>query len=121
MTMHSNLVGAMRLPLLPLLVSGLLFGCLPGAAAVAHDAPPDHGCREPVRPDDDQDDALWQRFLDEVDAYRACISDFVDANQAAAAVHGEAARSATGDWNAFVRRELNVPEDYPWPPEDGGG
>ncbi len=99
----------------------LLAGSLLSAAAAAHDPAPAHACREPVRPADDQDDVLWQRFLDDVDAYRDCISRFVDANQAAAAAHGEAARSATGDWNAFVRRELNVPEDYPWPPEGAGG
>ena len=106
----------MRLTVPGLIVCGLL-----SAAAAAHDAAPDHGCREPVRPADDQNDVLWQRFLDDVDAYRACISDFVDASQAVAAAHGEAARAATGDWNAFVRRELNVPEDYPWPPEGADG
>jgi len=86
-------------------------------AAFAHAPPPRHDCQAPSRPADDQNDVLWQRFLDDVDAFRACISDFVAANQAAATAHTEAARRATLDWNAFVRSDLNVPEDFPWPPE----
>jgi hypothetical protein len=90
---------------------------LAAAGAGAHDSPPAHGCAAPGRPADDQNDVLWQRYLDDVDAFRGCVSDFVEASQAAAAAHGEAARRATQDWNEYVRANLNVPEDYPWPPE----
>ncbi len=83
----------------------------------AHDPVPDHGCRAPERPENDQDDVLWQGFLDAVDGYRQCISDFAAANRRAAQAHSRAANQATQAWNAFVRRELNVPEDYPWPPK----
>jgi hypothetical protein len=83
----------------------------------AHDPAPAHGCQAPARPVDDQDDALWQAFLDDVDAFRGCISDYAAANHRAADAHRQAANAATLDWNVFVRRELNVPEDYPWPPE----
>ena len=96
----------------------LLVVAFVAAGATAHAPPPMHGCSAPNRPADDQDDLLWQRYLAAVDAFRACISDFVDSNQAAARAHGEAARRATGDWNLFVRGNLNVPEDYPWPPEE---
>jgi hypothetical protein len=84
----------------------------------AHDAPPPAGCHAPVRPADEQNDLLWQVFLDDVDDFRQCISDFVQANQAAALVHNQAARQATEAWNGFVRSSLNVPEDFPWPPEE---
>jgi len=99
----------------------ILFASLLAAALVpaafAHAPPPRHDCVAPSRPADEQNDVLWQRFLDDVDEFRACISEFVDHNQAAAGAHTEAARAATLDWNAFVRSDLNVPEDFPWPPE----
>lgn len=86
------------------------------------DAPvPDHGCEAPRRPADDVDEATWNLFLAGVDRYRACISDFVAANRAAAESHYAAANAATQAWNGFVRDSLNVPEDFPWPPEDGVG
>ncbi len=83
----------------------------------AHDPVPGHDCRAPERPVNDQDDVLWQGFLDAVDGYRHCISDFAAVNRRAAQAHAQAANEATQAWNAFVRRELNVPEDYPWPPK----
>ncbi len=89
-----------------------------GVAPVrGHDVPPQPGCQAPTRPADDQNDLLWQAYLEDVDNFRQCISDFVDANQAAAVTHNEAARQATEAWNEFVRTSLNVPEDFPWPPE----
>lgn len=84
---------------------------------LAHDPVPAHGCQAPERPVDDQDDVRWRAYLEAVDGFRACISDFAIANRAAARAHQDAANAATLDWNEFVRRELNVPEDYPWPPE----
>jgi hypothetical protein len=87
--------------------------------AVAHSPAPDHACTEPARPADEQDDARWQAFLAAVDAYRACISGYATAQREAARAHGAAANRAVAAWNDFVRRELNVPEDFPWPPVDG--
>lgn len=78
---------------------------------------PDPGCRAPLRPADDVDEATWNRFLAGVDGYRSCISDFVTANHQQADAHREAANAATTAWNDFVRDSLNVPEDFPWPPE----
>lgn len=91
---------------------------IPGHQGQAHTPPPHHGCVVPARPADDQNDVLWQRFLAAVDAFRGCISDYATANHAAAEAHREAANAATLDWNHFVRSDLNVPEDFPWPPED---
>ncbi len=75
-----------------------------------------HDCHAPSRPADDQDDRRWQAFLEEVDSYRACISEFAARSERAASAHREAARHAVADWNDFVRRELNAPADFPWPP-----
>lgn len=87
-------------------------------AATAHAASvPDHGCRAPVRPPDDVPEVVWQGFLEAVDSYRACISNYVTRNNALADAHRTAANEATLAWNAFVRDSLNVPEDFPWPPE----
>jgi len=75
-------------------------------------------CTAPVRPADDQDDALWQQFLSEIEAFQDCITAAVDRHQAAAAEHQAAAREAVDAWNRFVRTSLNAPEDFPWPPEE---
>jgi hypothetical protein len=98
-----------------ILLAGVL-AAPPGT--LAHAPAPAPGCTAPTRPANDQNDVLWQRFLDDVDAFRACISDFAEANHRAAEVHNQAANEATLIWNRFVRAELNVPEDYPWPPQE---
>lgn len=87
------------------------------SAAAAHKPVPAHGCVSPERPPDDVDEATWRRFLDDVDGYRDCISNFVGSNYAASDAHRDAANAATLEWNAFVRDSLNVPEDFPWQPE----
>ena len=100
----------------------LLFICLVILApfAAAHTPVPVHGCAMPERPPDDVDEMTWNRFLEGVERYRACISDFVRRNYAASDAHRDAANAATLDWNAFVRDSLNVPEDFPWQAEDAG-
>ena len=87
-------------------------------AAEAHAPGPEHPCRAPARTADEQNDAHWQGFLESVDGFRRCVSDFVSANQAAAQAHNEAARLAAAAWNGFVRSSLNVPQDFPWPPDN---
>ncbi len=91
--------------------------CLTALPARAHESPPPRHCVAPTRPADEQNDVLWQRFLTDVDAFRACISSYVEANNRAADIHRQAAREATMEWNRFVHAELNVPADYPWPPK----
>ena len=82
------------------------------------DAEIHHACLAPTRPMDTSDDAFWSAFMTDVETYRACISDYVQANHAAADLHRATANEATEQWNAFVRAELNVPEDFPWPPAE---
>lgn len=83
--------------------------------AFAHGEPPPHDCARPVRPPDKTDDVVWNAFVDRMDAYRGCMSTFIEANHQAADHHRAAANAATDEWNEFVRTSLNVPEDFPWP------
>ena len=85
----------------------------------AHDAAIP-GCAAPNRPADDVPEPVWQAFKADLHAYRECMSQFIRDNHDASDRHRAAANQATEQWNAFVRAELNVPEDFPWPPEDDG-
>ena len=89
-------------------------------AVGAHERAPGHACVAPDRPIDDQNDALWQQFLEQIDAYRECVSATKDAHEAAVVAHQQAARLVVEDWNSFVRTSLNAPEDFPWPPQAPG-
>lgn len=94
-----------------LIACGLLFALYPEPVG-AHERDPEHDCVAPVRAD--KNDAIaWNHFIDLVDTYRACVNRFVEAHYAASERHRLVANSATRDWNAFVRSELNVPEDFP--------
>lgn len=88
------------------------------ALAFAHAEAPSHDCVRPVRPPDKNDEVVWNTFVDRMDAYRACMSAFIETNHRAADHHRAAANAATDEWNEFVRSSLNVPEDFPWPPPD---
>jgi hypothetical protein len=77
-----------------------------------HPLSPEASCLEPVRPPHTDVDR-WNRFVDEVDAYRACINAFVEQEYAAADAHRAAAERGTERWNSFVRDHLNVPADFP--------
>jgi len=91
---------------------------LPSMLSAAHSPQPANTCEPPTRPPEDVAEVVWNRFLADVDSYRACISEFVQQNHAASDAHRQAANQATEQWNAYVKSSLNVPEDFPWPPED---
>ena len=93
----------------------LLFACV--APAWGHE-PMQHSCSPPIRPVNDQDDVQWQRFLNEIDAFRDCVTGAKDRHEAAVRSHQAAAREAVEAWTEFVRSSLNAPEDFPWPPEE---
>ena len=82
---------------------------------------PDGICVAPVRPADDQNDVLWQRFLGEIDAFRACVNTQMEWHQNQADWHHAEARVTVERWNTFVRTSLNAPADFPWPPPEDGG
>lgn len=75
-------------------------------------------CRAPERPLDDQNDQLWQQFLQDIDVFQSCVTAAADRHQAASDAHQRAAFAAVDAWNDFVRTSLNAPEDFPWPPEE---
>ena len=85
--------------------------------AAAHE-PMAHGCTAPLRPADDQNDALWNQFLADIDRFQTCVTNAADRHQAASDAHQRAAFAAVDAWNDFVRSSLNAPEDFPWPPEE---
>ena len=78
----------------------------------AHPLSPEAACSEPVRPPR-TDVERWNHFVGEVNIYRACIAEFVEAEYAASDAHRAAAERAAQRWNQFVRDHLNVPEDFP--------
>ena len=90
--------------------------CL-ASSAFAHDYP-GADCVAPIRPANDQNDRLWQAFLNEIDAFRDCTQNKMEWHQSAVVAHQQDAKLAVEQWNEFVRTKLNAPEDFPWPPPE---
>ncbi len=88
---------------------------LTGAAMVQAHEPMDHVCTAPERPEDDQNEVLWQQFMTEIDAFRACVNHKMEWHQKAADIHQQNAQEVVALWNDFVQTSLNAPEDFPWP------
>ena len=85
-------------------------------AAVGHEAVSINGeCAPPTRPEDEHNEQEWQAFLEDVKAFRHCVSDAMQWHELAATRHNEHARQEVERWNDFVRSSLNAPEDFPWP------
>lgn len=101
-----------------LLAAGLMVVLMSLAGEVYAHAEQPLTCTAPTRPFDDQNDLEWRRFLDQTEAFRACIDALTHRHQAASAEHQALARESVDLWNEFVRTTLNAPEDYPWPPQD---
>ncbi|MFT7651363.1 MAG: hypothetical protein ACI9UU_000465 [Candidatus Azotimanducaceae bacterium] len=72
-------------------------------------------CEAPTRPQDEQDDVLWQRFLTDIDTFRECAQAHMVWHQDAVIEHQQSAKLAMEQWNVFVRDSLNAPEDFPFP------
>lgn len=102
---------------MPALLLAVLTAVACAAAPVAAHEPMSHDCAAPARPQDDQNDLLWNQFLGEIERFQSCITESADRHQAAADAHQRAAFAAVDAWNDFVRTSLNAPEDFPWPPE----
>ena len=86
-----------------------------GATSHAHDRSLVLDCEPPVRPAS-KAAAVWNNYVDELDGFRQCVSNFIDRHHQAADLHRTAANSATDRWNDYVRGSLNVPEDFPYVP-----
>ena len=94
----------------------LFFGVAALGSTVGH-SQRTHACVAPDRPEDDQNDVMWQRFLDEINRFRDCVNAEMAWHQAAAQAHQGNARAMVDLWDQFVTGSLNAPEDFPWPPE----
>ena len=68
---------------------------------------PSHSCFKPNRPYEFTSEWELDNFMNDVERYKQCISDFVDEQQEEARNHIEAADEAVEEWNRFVRDELN--------------
>ena len=68
---------------------------------------PSHSCSKPYKPYQFDDQWELDRFNDDVQRYKRCISDFVDEQNEAAEQHQEAANDAIDEWNTYVNYELN--------------
>lgn len=77
------------------------------APLLADSFEPSHHCSEPYVPY--EFDSEWERdsFIDEVEDYKECISDFVEEQNEAVRNHQTAAEEAIGDWNRFAA-SLNI-------------
>ena len=87
---------------------------------LAHDGELAPDCPAPSRPDDKGNPAIWNPYVDALDAYRECINRFIEASHKAADLHRNAANGATRQWNDYVARNLNVPEDFPFQSDRAG-
>lgn len=60
-------------------------------------------CEAPTWQQDEQDDVLWQRFLTDIDTFRACAQAHMAWHQNAVVEHQQSAKLAMEQWNGFVR------------------
>lgn len=70
--------------------------------ASADSIQPSHSCYEPSIPYEFNDDFERQRFINEVEEYKECLSDFVDEQNDAVKNHQAAAQEAIEEWNSFA-------------------
>ncbi len=68
---------------------------------------PSHSCSKPYKPIEFNDQHEIDNFMNEVEAYKQCISDFVEEQNDAARKHQNAAEEAIDEWNNYVNYELN--------------
>lgn len=63
---------------------------------------PSHSCSEPTVPYEFDDEFERQNFINEVEEYKQCLSDFVEEQNDAVQKHKAAAEEAIDDWNSFA-------------------
>jgi hypothetical protein len=81
----------------------LLAASMPTAADMFS---PSHSCHKPYKPYKFEDQWAVDRFRQEVETYKRCISDFVDEQNEEAEKHREAAEEAIDEWNRYINYEL---------------
>lgn len=67
---------------------------------------PSPSCSKPYKPYEFNSQYEIDKFNDDVQRYKNCISDFVDEQNQAATKHQQAANDAIDEWNRFANYEL---------------
>lgn len=70
--------------------------------AMADTYSPSHGCTQPIKPAQFNDDQSVDMFNDAVATYKECIAAFADEHNDAADAHRAAASDAVSEWNTFI-------------------
>jgi TATA-binding protein-associated factor Taf7 len=68
---------------------------------------PSPSCSKPDKPNTFNSQSEVDSFNNDVQQYQRCLYDFVDEQEEAIQRHHRAANDAIGEWNNFVRMELN--------------
>ncbi|MDH4581395.1 hypothetical protein E8F20_05830 [Pseudomonas sp. BN415] len=63
---------------------------------------PSHDCSEPYKPYEFTSEFERDNFINEVEDYKQCISDFVDEQNDAVRKHQSAAQEAIDEWNSYA-------------------
>ncbi|EME5359046.1 hypothetical protein LF841_17855 [Pseudomonas aeruginosa] len=63
---------------------------------------PSHSCSEPTVPYEFNNEFERQNFINEVEEYKGCLSDFVEEQNDAVQKHKAAAEEAIDEWNSFA-------------------
>lgn len=81
-------------------------------ATAAEVAPP--SCTAPERPEKIENIPQYNAFARAATAYRKCLMDYAEAQQAISETHSNAANAAIEQWNAFARTTgRDKPEEKP--------
>ena len=92
----------MKLIKLGLLAGSILFTSL----SYADMFEPSAYCTKPSKPYKFNNEWEVQQYLDSVNRYKRCISDFVEKQNRESQNHQETASKAIDEWNRFVKMEL---------------
>jgi TATA-binding protein-associated factor Taf7 len=76
-------------------------------SAQADNYDPSPSCSKPNKPNEFNSERELDSFNNDVQQYQRCLYDFVDEQEEAIQRHHRAANVAIGEWNNFVRMELN--------------
>ena len=74
-------------------------------AAHGQTSPAGHHCANPDKPKVFQSLEQVAEFNDAHEQYKACILDYIEKHKAASQKHYQAASSAIGEWNRYVREQ----------------
>ncbi len=76
-------------------------------AVFAQALPAGHHCAKPEKPKVFQSLEEVAEFNEAHEKYKTCILDYIERHKAASQQHYQAASSAIGEWNRYVREQTN--------------